>query len=306
MREERLPRGRPVIFGEVLFDCFEKQGTSLLGGAPFNVAWHLQGFGLEPVFISRIGDDERGRQVRRAMARWGMSTGGLQIDSRHPTGEVRITLEAGQPTFSILPDRAYDFIDDAEALSAIPERPALLYHGSLAARHTISAATLDLLREHMAAPLFVDVNLRAPWWDRQTLARHLTGCRWVKLNGDEVVQLATGPVLEDHELQEGADALRLEFGIETLIVTLGEEGAFILDRKGVWRDHPPPVTDLADTVGAGDAFSAVCILGLIYDWSLPQILHRALGFAAEVCRVRGATIADEDFYQTRMNSWIDE
>ncbi|SCZ49627.1 PfkB family carbohydrate kinase [Thiohalomonas denitrificans] len=303
MREERLSQqGRPVIFGEVLFDDFEDQGVEVLGGAPFNVAWHLQGFGLEPVFITRIGDDRQGQQVHRAMTEWGMSTSGLQLDPRHPTGKVRITLEAGQPTFSVLPDRAYDFIDDS-ASAALPERPALLYHGSLAARHTTSAATLNLLREQVAAPRFVDVNLRAPWWDRETLTRHLTGCRWVKLNGDEVAQLAARPVLEDHELQEGADALRLELGIETLIVTLGEEGAFILDRHGVWRDHPPPITDMADTVGAGDAFSAVCILGLMQGWPLPQILQRALAFAAEICHVRGATIADKDFYQSLIDSW---
>ncbi len=298
-----MPRGRPVIFGEVLFDCFEDEGIDVLGGAPFNVAWHLQGFGLQPAFISRIGDDDRGRQVHQAMSEWGMSTAGLQLDAEHPTGEVRITLDAGQPTFSILPDRAYDFIDGGKALAAIPQRPALLYHGSLAARQNGSSATLTLLRERIAVPVFVDVNLRAPWWQKESLTRHLTGCRWVKLNDNEVADLITGTSLEATELQKGADALRLELGIQTLIVTLGEQGAFIIDREGVWGEHPPSVTDLADTVGAGDAFSAVCILGMMHGWSLPQILDRALGFAAEICRIRGATVTDKDFYQTQLSRW---
>ena len=75
---------RPLVFGEVLFDCFP-DGAEVLGGAPFNVAWHLQGFGQEPLFVSRIGDDIRGNQIRAAMSDWGMSLSGLQLDTSHAT-----------------------------------------------------------------------------------------------------------------------------------------------------------------------------------------------------------------------------
>lgn len=303
MHEEPLPRGRPVIFGEVLFDCFEDDGTDVLGGAPFNVAWHLQGFGLSPLFISRIGDDERGRQVQRAMREWGLDSAGLQVDPRHPTGEVRIRLDAGQPTFNILPEQAYDFIDAGPALATLCEPPALLYHGSLAARHNVSAATLSTLRAQLQAPVFVDVNLRAPWWDRPSLAEHLQGARWVKLNDSEVAEVSGGSPLDDTALLEAADALRLENRIDALIVTLGERGAIVLDRKGVWRDRPPPLTDIADTVGAGDAFSAVAIIGLLRGWDPPQILERAMAFAGAICQVRGATVADTDFYRAQQKNW---
>ena len=75
--------GQPVLLGEVLYDCFEEDGSRTLGGAPFNVAWHLQGFGQNPVFISRVGDDDAGRNIRASMQQWGMDLSGLQLDTFH-------------------------------------------------------------------------------------------------------------------------------------------------------------------------------------------------------------------------------
>lgn len=137
----------PVLFGEVLFDCFE-DGSRVLGGAPFNVAWHLQAFGCSPLFISRVGDDPWGRKIRDVMQRWGMTTAGLQKDSAHPTGEVQVSLKQGQPSFDILPDRAYDHIH-CEGIP--PMNPSLVYHGSLGLRQAESANTLaDILGKHPA------------------------------------------------------------------------------------------------------------------------------------------------------------
>ena len=134
---------QPVVFGEVLFDCFE-DGSRVLGGAPFNVAWHLQAFGFSPLLISRVGDDPMGQQIRDTMQRWGMSVAGLQQDSAHPTGEVRISLSDGQPSFNILPDRAYDHI---RADMIPPVTPSLTYHGSLGLRQPESAAALAELEQ---------------------------------------------------------------------------------------------------------------------------------------------------------------
>mgnify|MGYP001819291232 CR=1 FL=1 len=145
----------PVVFGEVLFDCFE-DGSQVLGGAPFNVAWHLQAFGCAPLLISRVGDDPQGRQIRDTMQHWGMTTAGLQKDSAHPTGEVRVSLQAGQPSFDILPDRAYDHIQ-ADAMP--PMNPLLVYHGSLGLRLAESTQAIDRLLQQHPAPVFMDVNL---------------------------------------------------------------------------------------------------------------------------------------------------
>jgi len=133
---------RPVIFGEVLYDCFP-DGEAVPGGAPFNVAWHLQGLGLSPLFISRVGDDPLGHRVRDIIERRGMDTSGLQLDSAHPTGKVNISLSGSSHSFDIIPDQAYDYIAE-DALPPLPDN-ALFYHGSLAARSPVTARTLSVL-----------------------------------------------------------------------------------------------------------------------------------------------------------------
>ena len=139
--------GRPVVFGEVLFDIFPG-GESVLGGAPFNVAWNLQGLGLEPLFISRVGNDELGERVLGSMRDWGMDTRGVQLDRTHPTGTVGIELDGAEPTYTIHPNQAYDHIDPTAAIDALgDERPALLYHGSLALRQPVSRGALSRLLE---------------------------------------------------------------------------------------------------------------------------------------------------------------
>ena len=174
---------RPLIFGEVLYDCFP-DGQAILGGAPFNVAWHLQGFGLAPLFISRVGDDALGRRVREAMHSHGMDTSGLQLDSAHPTGRVTITLSGGGHDFDITPDQAYDYID-REALPSMPET-ALFYHGSLASRSPVSAQTLAFLRRHYAGRCLVDVNLRG-----MLNCHHVVLPRMVQRESGKVVNISS-------------------------------------------------------------------------------------------------------------------
>lgn len=303
MQEQQRPvKGRPVIFGEVLFDCFE-DGTSVLGGAPFNVAWHLRGFGLDPLFVSRIGDDALGGQVLDAARRWGLDTAGLQRDPDHPTGVVRIALQDGQPSFSILDAQAYDFIDAAQAVTACAGADiALLYHGTLAARRAISADTLQRLRRELAVPTFIDINLRAPWWQAARLHEAMEGACWVKLNDQELAEVWSDTRTGDG-IETAADALRREHSIGTLIVTLGAEGAMVLDATGRWRGRPEAVTAIADAVGAGDAFSAVTVLGWFRQWDAATTLNRAMEFAAALCGVRGATVADPAFYQRFLRQW---
>ena len=112
---------RPLIVGEVLFDVMPG-GTRVLGGAPFNVAWHLEAFGLRPLLITRVGVDESGDEVLAAMASWGMDTSAVQRDDAHPTGRVQVELEGGEPTFQILPNQAYDHLDRDQALANAPNR----------------------------------------------------------------------------------------------------------------------------------------------------------------------------------------
>ncbi len=288
---------QPLLFGEVLFDCFE-DGSRVLGGAPFNVAWHLQGFGLEPLLVSRVGQDAAGQAVLAAMETWGMSTAGLQQDADHATGEVRVGLIDGQPGFDILRERAWDFIDGDQcpALS-----PALIYHGSLALRHPVAAASLAGLQQTHSAPLFLDVNLRDPWWQPGQVNALMTRARWLKINDQELSTL-----VESHgrSLEAKATALLAHEGLSLVIVTCGAEGAFALDDRGrLERVRPGAVVPVVDTVGAGDAFAAVCICGLLHRWPLSDTLRRAQDFAAEVVKQRGATLQDARLYQQRRLDW---
>ncbi len=292
--------GRPLIFGEVLFDCFP-DGQEVMGGAPFNVAWHLQGFGVDPLFISRVGRDERGAHVQDAMRDWGMELAALQTDAVHPTGRVQLTFTDTVHSFDILADQAYDFIASAPAIAAARQvRPALLYHGSLITRGAAGRETLAALQTTIEVPLFVDINLRAPWWNADGVRALMRGARWVKLNEDELAALRGAACAED-DIGE-ARKLASEYGIERVILTRGEQGASYVGTDVV-SGTPPPVPVLADTIGAGDAFSAVTILGLLHGWEPALTLERALAFAARICSQRGATAPDRALYRELRETW---
>ncbi len=289
--------GRPVIFGEVLFDCFP-DGREVLGGAPFNVARHLQGFELKPLFISRVGDDYRGEQVLAAMTGWGMDTAGVQLDSQHPTGSVRIAMRGTTHSFDILPQQAYDYIDAAQTLPLLQQQqPSMLYFGSLIERETVSRHTLQSLRS-FPVPLFSDVNLRAPWWEPERVVSILQGVDWVKLNDEELAALGY-----DGDLESAAKQMREEFAMRLLVVTRGEAGALLITADKMLHGKPVAVRTLVDTVGAGDAFSAVMMLGMLREWALEKTLGHALEFAAHMCEVRGAVLPDNRYYQMCLAKW---
>ena len=289
--------GRPVVFGEVLFDRFPG-GDVVLGGAPFNVAWHLNAFGTRPLLISRVGNDALGRRIRDIMESRKMDTAGLQLDSAHPTGTVDVSIEHDEPHYDIVEQRAWDFID-AHSLPPV-KNAALLYHGSLALRSPVSQHALDCLHANLGAPVFIDINLRPPWWSREQVDNCLDGARWVKLNEDELQALA--PAGED--LSQRAVALQQVHKLDLLITTLGNAGARVQDSEGHILQVTPPGTDtLVDTVGAGDAFAAVIILGLLHDWDLEQMLQRAQAFASAIVGIRGATPEHPDFYTVFNQHW---
>jgi len=296
---EQAPR--PLVFGEVLYDKFP-DGSAVLGGAPFNVAWHLQGFGLAPLFISSVGDDEPGERILAAMSEWGMDMRGMQRDAIHPTGCVMVSFEDHQPRFDIVPEQAYDFIAGAAAAVLGGESGALLYHGSLVARQATSRAALDALRAE-ALPLFVDVNLRDPWWQRQWVDDALHRARWAKLNEQELRILSGQEDTADNDIRVQASLLRQALGLEVLVITLGEAGALLFSETAVVETVSGDDGEIVDTVGAGDAFSAVTIMGLLRDWPLEVLAQRAVDFAAAVCRMRGATTQDRDLYRHYLRKW---
>ncbi|MCW8845520.1 MAG: carbohydrate kinase [Gammaproteobacteria bacterium] len=289
---------RPCIFGEVLFDHFP-DGRRILGGAPFNVAWHLQAFGAAPFLVSRVGSDDDGSAVQSAMTKWGMDTGGLAVDASLPTGQVRVHIEHNEPTYDIVHPAAWDAIE----LPALLPEFALLYQGSLALRNADSLGTCKKLREKAAAGgsmVFLDVNLRSPWWNRAGVLQSMQGADWVKLNGDELDLLAPA----GGEPEQRAGTLLKRFDLDGLLLTNGSRGAVLLTAGGGRRVTKPQAgIEIKDTVGAGDAMASVMILGLLKGWNLQLSLDRAQAFASAIVSRRGATVPEPAFYQHFTHTW---
>lgn len=285
---------RPLLFGEVLFDTFPN-GTRVPGGAPFNVAWHLRALGADPLLVSRVGADSPGEEIRQLMSERELSLEGLQTDSHYPTGGVAVRYEQRQPLFKILPDQAYDFISASDL--SVPGTPALLYHGSLALRNAESATALAALKA-AGTPVFVDVNLRSPWWDRDGVIDLLGEARYAKLNEDELRQIGG----DYRDVGEAASRCRDQWGLELLVVTLGSDGAVGVTPGHYTRVVPDDIWAL-DPVGAGDGFAAVVILGLLRGWTLDFILQRAQVLAGQVVQRRGATIKDSSVYAQLRADW---
>lgn len=288
---------RPLIFGEVLFDRFPDGGV-VLGGAPFNVAWHLHAFGLKPLMISRIGHDALGQQVKAAMLDWGMDCSGLQQDHEHPTGTVEVSFNDGEPSYEIAQGVAYDFID-AEQFPRL-DGQWLLYHGSLALRHSCSALAQVKLEAQFASCRFVDINLRSPWWQRDRVIALMKGADWLKLNETELTEIF--PELVDEAERIGRLASMIS---KQIVLTGGEYGATAISTGDGSRHSvvPERVSSVVDTVGAGDAFCSVFVAGRLLNWPIELCMQRAQAFASAVVGIRGATSCDRAFYKQFTRKW---
>jgi fructokinase len=285
------------IFGEVLFDTFP-DGTAVLGGAPLNVAWNLRAFGENPQLISAVGKDAPGRILMERMDRWQMSRKHLGELAEYPTGKVSVHLVHGEPSYTLEEDQAYDYIP---AAVLPPQSTGWLYFGSLALRTAHNQAILHTLRQRHQGKLFADINLRPPFWTREGILALVEGLDWLKLNEKEL-GLITNRAGQDVEAQ--ARHLKVQCGLEGLVVTCGSQGAFALGSDSVlhWV-KPQKALQAVDTVGAGDAFASVVLLGLQHSWPLPRILERAQHFASAVVGIQGAISEDIALYHNNSQGW---
>ncbi|MCE7913227.1 MAG: carbohydrate kinase [Nitrosomonas sp. PRO4] len=293
-----------ILFGEVLVDIFADR--KVFGGAPFNVARHLQAFGLHPVLITRTGDDELRRQLIAILKETGMDACGIQLDALHPTGQVMVRMEGCEHHFDILPEQAYDYIHAGMAhMVSLAVRPHWIYFGTLAQRHTISAQALASLTRSSKAPRLVDINLRKPWYDRSIIERSLKYADAAKINLEELEILVSLLQLTGKQATQKAAALIKRFALQSLLVTCGEQGAWQLDNKG--KKHQVEgwavLSAYTDSVGAGDGFAAVYMLGQLRNWPIDLTLARANKFAAALCGIRGAIPDSGDFYLPFIAEW---
>ncbi|ARU32928.1 carbohydrate kinase [Sulfuriferula sp. AH1] len=295
--------GTVALFGEVLADVFPDR--RVLGGAPFNVARHLQAFGLHPVLITRTGNDVLRDDLIATMTGLGMDTLGVQSDPVHPTGQVQVHMENGGHRFEILSEQAYDYIHASVThMVALAVQPELVYFGTLAQRHLISRRALGSLLRSVAVPRMLDINLRAPWYDVTTLKRSLAQADILKLNSEELAQIVRLLRLGARDEVQQAAVLLAQFHLSNVLVTCGKEGAWLLDDEGNIISLPAGEDiPVKDTVGAGDGFTSVFILGLFKNWSPEQILLRADRFARALCGIRGAIPPSDAFYAPFRKAW---
>jgi len=293
-----------ALFGEVLADIFPDQ--SVLGGAPFNVARHLQAFGLHPVMISRTGNDVLRDDLLREMDRLGMDKTGIQCDPAHPTGQVQVHMKDGGHSFEILPDQAYDHIHAGVTHMMIMSlKPELVYFGTLAQRGMESRLALDKFLADSKCPRFLDINLRSPWYNKHTVRRSLLRSDIVKMNEDELEIVSGYFKINGKTSLLKAEALLDQFELSCLLITCGENGAWLINRQHeVFSTSPAENTQtVIDTVGAGDAFAAVFIIGLLNQWEMPVAMQRANQFAATLCSIRGGAPQNQDFYTPFKQAW---
>ncbi|WP_022850377.1 PfkB family carbohydrate kinase [Limisalsivibrio acetivorans] len=291
---------KPLVFGEVLFDTFP-DGKKILGGAPFNVAWNLHKFGMKPVFVSCIGDDEDGNTVIRTMESAGMNTSSVKVLQDYPTGRVSVGFRNSQPEYTIEENQAYDYIEPAVSVDAAP----VICHGTLALRTDFNRDSLYSMKALSGAPTFVDLNLRDPHWNEELIKSVLGLSTYVKMSEEELTVSAKLSGIETGNILKTARQLFDNYNLSVLYITSGEEGAFAVTESDMYMEKPDGAIEIEDTVGAGDAFTSVAVMGMLKGWSMESILRRAVQFSAGVCTIRGATTESIEFYDYYLRGWND-
>lgn len=274
-----------LSIGEVLWDVFPDR--RLLGGAPFNVACHVRAFGIPSAMVSRVGNDDPGREILERARQAGVLTDAIQVDDRLPTGQVLVRLDpAGVPEFRILAPSAWDAIQpDPVALRYARQAKAVVF-GSLAQRREPSRSTIRQLLNTPALKVF-DVNLRPPFDQRQVVEYLLYRSNVVKLNDAEMGVLGEWFELEG-DLPERMRRMACCFGLRTVCVTRGAAGA-VLWHEGTLTEHPGYRVEVVDTVGSGDAFLAGLLFGLLQGMAPAETLALANAAGAYVAGRPGAT-----------------
>lgn len=273
-----------VCVGEILWDSLP--AGLLLGGAPFNVAAHLSALGTRAGLVSRVGADRLGIEAVARATRLGVATDLIQTDLALPTGFVAVSIDDdGTPAFEILAPAAWDAIElTEEGLRKASQARAVVF-GSLAQRADRSRRTIRRLCEGPALKVF-DVNLRPPYEDLQIVRDSLTWADVVKLNEQELERLGGWYGLP-RGTHQAAVALAELAGLRTVCITRGSAGAGLL-RDGRWSEHPGFTVDVVDTVGAGDAFLAALLQGLLGREDDAEVLRRACLLGAFVAGRPGA------------------
>ncbi len=287
-----------LAIGEILFDIFPRYRR--IGGAPFNFAYHLKHLGMDVVFISRVGDDAAGSDIRAILEKNGFDTRFVPMDKNHETGRVIVTPDQnGGHEFEIRADAAYDHI-------ALPDKPAgiagdrkvdLIYFGTLAQRTpaAFSAVQGFLEKRKPGTKCFYDINLRTGNFSDAIIRKSIENTDILKLNNEELAYIRN---MYQRNEPDPASAMWLiqNFGLEIVCLTKGADGSdiFTADEH---KHADVPASEIADTVGAGDAYAAILAAGYLKGLPLEQTLSIATAFSSKICTIKGAVPDDPAFYE---------
>lgn len=277
-----------IGMGEALWDVLPE--GKKIGGAPANFAYHVSQFGLNSCAISAIGEDALGAELIENFDNKGVC---YHIDTvPYPTGTVQVELDTdGVPVYDIKENVAWDNIPYTAALQEMAERTKAVCFGSLAQRNIVSRETINRFLDAIPAendPLIVfDINLRQGFYTKEILENSMKRCNILKINDEELVTISRLFGYPGIDLQDKCWILLGKYNLKMLILTCGVNGSYVFT-PGHVSFQPTPKVEVADTVGAGDSFTAAFIANILKGRSVASAHHKAVTTSAYVCTQPGA------------------
>lgn len=276
-----------IGLGEMLWDCFPDR--RLPGGAPANVAFHAQQLGLSTAVATRVGKDPLGDELIAYLQQQGLSTQLVQRDPQHGTGTVTVEPQGTSTRYTFLENSAWDFLEIDDAWQAALTTAKAVCFGTLAQRGQVSRTTIHRALQHTPPDCLrvYDINLRPPFYEQAWIEASLKLARIVKLNDEEVRVLSAMFGLTVADEQQFAKWLLQRYELDLVCITRGARGAMAVTSSNV-VDVPGLAITVADTVGAGDAFTAGLIWSRLQHWPLDRGLTLANRLGALVASRSGA------------------
>jgi len=273
-----------LCYGEVLWDVLPDGPQP--GGAPLNVAYHLNKLGVGTALVSRIGMDENGRKLENLIDGWGINKQLLQHDASYPTSEVLARMNNGnEVSYEIVFPVAWDFINEVNLIKSHIKPQTYFIYGSLASRNEMTRNTLIQLLENDAINVF-DINLRPPFVKRDLLETLLSKADIVKFNQAELEMAQTlfgGSYINE---AEQAHFIQDRFCIPEIIITKGEFGASYYKNRQIYHACGNEVK-VQDTIGSGDSFLAAFIAGHFLNKEPQEIIKDAVAMGAFIATKKG-------------------
>ena len=274
-----------TVFGEILWDVLPT--SKLAGGAPMNVAAHLHHQGVDTDFISRVGNDDLGKELLVYLKNRGLELDLVQTGETHLTGVAKANIsDSNEVTYKILHPVAWDYIQfDNKALKSIKESDLFVY-GSLACRDETTYTTLLKYLPEAKIPVF-DINLRPPHYTSERVLELMKYAKIVKMNEHEIKEVCDW-LSVDMNMSAAMAFLKKSYDLQTVIVTCGPDGAIVLSEENRYFSHPGFKVDVADTIGSGDSFLATYLNQTLNGTSIDKALEYACAVGAFVASQEGA------------------